>query len=126
MTVGLRGRWTFFDSGASGARVREAEAQQSASAARLRQARDEVTQAVIEAWSGLESAERGLEAAREGDIAAREALRGTRLEVRSGARPPLAELDAEREAIAATARLAEARAAVQVAAWRLRLLCGIE
>lgn len=126
MTVGLRGRWTFFDSGASGARVREAEAQRSASAARLRQARDEVTQAVIEAWSGLESAERGLEAAREGDIAAREALRGTRLEVRSGARPPLAELDAEREAIAATARLAEARAAVQVAAWRLRLLCGIE
>lgn len=126
MTVGLRGRWTFFDSGAGGARVREAQAQRSAGVARLRQARDEVTQAVIEAWSGLASAQRGLEAAGEGDIAAREALRGTRLEVRSGARPPLAELDAEREAIGATARLAEARAAVQVAAWRLRLLCGIE
>ena len=42
------------------------------------------------------------------------------------ARPPLAELDAEREAIAATARLAEAQASVQTAAWRLRLLCGIE
>ena len=126
VTVGLRGRWTFFDSGAGGARVREAQAQRSASEARLRQARDEMTQAVIEAWSGLESAERGLDAAREGDAAAREARRGTRLEVRSGAKPPLAELDAEREAIAATARLAEAQASVQVAAWRLRLLCGIE
>lgn len=126
VTVGLRGRWTFFDSGAGSARVREARANLTASEAKLRQARDEVTQAVIEAWSGLESAERGLDAARDGDSAAREALRGTRLEVRSGARPPLAELDAEREAIAATARLAEAQAAVQVAAWRLRLLCGIE
>ena len=38
----------------------------------------------------------------------------------------LAELDAAREAIAAMARLAEAQASVQVAAWRLRLLCGIE
>lgn len=126
ITVGLRGHWTFFDSGAGSARVREARANMTASEARLRQARDEVTQAVVEAWSGLESAERGLDAAREGDTATREALRGSRLEVRSGARPPLAELDAEREAIAATARLAEAQAAVQVAAWRLRLLCGIE
>lgn len=126
VTVGLRGRWTFFDSGAGSARVREARANLTASEARLRAARDDVTQAVIEAWSGLDSAERSLEAARDGDAAAREALRGTRLEVRSGARPPLAELDAEREAIAATARLAEAQASVQVAAWRLRLLCGIE
>ena len=126
VTVGLRGRWTFFDSGAGSARVREAQSKLSASEARLRQARDDVTQAVIEAWSGLDSAERALDAARDGDAAAREALRGTRLEVRSGARPPLAELDAEREAITATARLAEAQASVQTAAWRLRLLCGIE
>ena len=126
VTVGLRGRWTFFDSGAGSARVREAQSKLSASEARLRQARDDVTQAVIEAWSGLDSAERALDAARDGDAAAREALRGTSLEVRSGARPPLAELDAEREAIAATARLAEAQASVQTAAWRLRLLCGIE
>ncbi len=94
VTVGLRGRWTFFDSGAGSARVREAQSKLSASEARLRQARDDVTQAVIEAWSGLDSAERAL--------------------------------DAEREAIAATARLAEAQASVQTAAWRLRLLCGIE
>jgi outer membrane protein len=126
VTVGVRGRWTFFDSGAGGARVREAHASLSASEARLRLARDDVTQAVIEGWTGLDSAAKSLEAARDGDAAAREALRGTRLEVRSGARPPLAELDAERESIAATARLAEAQAAVQVAAWRLRLLCGIE
>jgi len=126
VTVGVRGRWTFFDSGAGGARVREAQASLTASAARLRLARDDVTQAVIEAWTGLDSAEKSLEAAHDGEAAAREALRGTRLEVRSGARPPLAELDAEREAIAATARLAEAQAAVQVAAWRLRLLCGWE
>ena len=126
VTVGVRGRWIFFDSGAGNARVREAQSSLSASAARLRLARDDVTQAGSEAWTGLDSAEKSLEAARDGDAAAREALRGTRLEVRSGARPPLAELDAEREAIAATARLAEAQASVQVAAWRIRLLCGIE
>ena len=126
MTIGLRGRWTFFDSGTGGARVRDAQAQRSASAARLRQAQDDVTQTVVEAWSGLESAAGSLDAARDGDAAAREALRGTRLEVRSGAKPLLAELDAAREAIAAMARLAEAQASVQVAAWRLRLLCGIE
>ncbi|WP_447932491.1 TolC family protein [Sphingopyxis fribergensis] len=126
VTVGVRGRWTFFDSGAGSARVREAQAGLSASEARLRLARDDVTQAVIEAWTGLDSAEKSLDAAHDGEAAAREALRGTRLEVRSGARPPLAELDAEREAIAATARLAEAEAMAQVAAWRLRLLCGWE
>lgn len=126
VTVGLRGRWTFFDSGAGSARVREARATLAANEARQRQARDDVTQAVIEAWSGLETARRGFDAATDGDMAAREALRGTRLEVRSGAKPPLAELDAERDAIAATARLAGARSAVQVAAWRLRMLCGLD
>ncbi len=43
VTVGLRGRWTFFDSGAGSARVREAQSKLSASEARLRQARDDVT-----------------------------------------------------------------------------------
>lgn len=126
VTLGIRGRWTFFDNGAGGARVREAQSSRDASDARLRQARDDVTQAVIEAWHGLDSAERSLGAARDGQAAAQESLRGSRLEVRAGAKPPLAELDAEREAIAATARLAQAQAMVQIAAYRLRLLCGLE
>lgn len=124
VTVGVRGRWTFIDGGAGGARVREAQSALAASTARQRQARDDLTLAVIEAWNGLTAAERGLAAARDGTAAADEALRGTRLEVRAGAKPALAELDAEREAIAARAHRAEAEAQVQVAAWRLRILTG--
>lgn len=126
LTAGVRARWTFFDSGAGSARVDQAQAALAAAEARERAADDQVTQAVIEAWQGVATARAMLAAARDGASAAEEALRATRLEVRVGAKPPLAELDATREAMAAAARLAEAEGGLQIAAYRLRALTGME
>lgn len=125
VTVGARARWTFLDPGAS-ARVREARASLSASEAHARAADEAIGQAVIETWHGLATARGMVAAGRDGVAAAQEALRATRLEVRVGVKPQLAELDAEREAIAATARLAEAEGQMHVAARQLRALSGME
>lgn len=125
VTVGARARWTFLDPGAS-ARVREARSSLVASEARARVADDVIEQAVIEAWHGLATARGIVIAGRDGVTAADEALRATRLEVRVGLKPQLAELDAEREAIAAAARLAEAEGRMHVAARQLRALTGME
>lgn len=125
VTVGARARWTFLDPGAS-ARVREARASLAASEARAHVADEAVGQAVIEAWHGLTTARGMVSAGRDGVTAADEALRATRLEVRVGLKPQLAELDAEREAIAASARLAEAEGQMHVAARQLRALTGME
>ena len=81
---------------------------------------------MIEAWQGVATARAMLAAARDGASAAEEALRATRLEVRVGSKPQLAELDATREAMAAAARLAEAEGGLQIAAYRLRALTGME
>jgi len=56
--------------------------------------------------------------------AAAEALRGTRLEAQVGARPTLAVLDAEREAIGAEAALLKAQGRRTVVAWQLAALTG--
>ncbi|MEK6541964.1 MAG: TolC family protein [Pseudomonadota bacterium] len=126
VAVGVRGRWTIIDGGAGSARSREAAAALTAAQARETGASDAITQYAIEAWAGFATAGRMVEAAREGSAAADEALRGTRLEVQVGAKPMLAQLDALREAIAATARLAEAEGMQAVAAYRLRAICGME
>ncbi|QJQ33475.1 TolC family protein [Sphingomonas lacunae] len=125
ITIGARARWTFLDPGAS-ARVREARASLAASEARARMADDAIEQAVIEAWHALASARGMVAASRDGVTAANEALRATSLEVRVGIKPQLAQLDAEREAIAAAARLAEAEGQLHVAARQLRALTGLE
>lgn len=80
VTVKLRGRWTFFSTAALAARASARRNRTRPAEARLRQARDDVTCAVIEAWR-VDSANARADAARDGDAAAREALRGTRLEV---------------------------------------------
>ena len=125
ITIGARARWTFLDPGAS-ARVREARASLAASEARARTADDAIGQAVIDAWYGLATARGMVAAGRDGVTAAQEALRATRLEVRVGLKPQLAALDAEREAIAAAARLADAEGQMHVAARQLRALTGME
>ena len=56
--------------------------------------------------------------------AADEALRSTRLEAKVGAKPTLAVLDAEREALAAQAAMIEAEGQRLVAAWQLNALTG--
>ena len=69
VTVGLRGRWTFFDSGAGSARVREAQSKLSASEARLRQAREDALARAEKAqlaFTTLETKVAGLDAGEEG------------------------------------------------------------
>ena len=79
---------------------------------------------VIDAWQGLDTANRTIAASEARVAAANEALRGTRLEAQVGAKPTLAVLDAEREATEAQAALLEAQGRRHVAAWRLNALTG--
>lgn len=124
VSVGVRGRWTLFAGGRVAAQTRAADADLSASEARLQQARLTLDGMVIEAWQGLATARQMLEASRLQREAAAEALRGKRLEAKVGAMPMLAVLDAEREAIEAETALLQAEAMQTVAAWRLNALTG--
>lgn len=108
-SVGVRARWTLFDGGRNRARQDGAAAALAEREAELRAAEAEIERQTISAYEGLMSAHDTLVAARARSAAAEAALRGTRLEVRAGAAPVLALLDAEREAAAATAE--ETRAA---------------
>lgn len=124
VAVGFRGRWTLWAGGRVAAQTRAADADLAASEARLRQADQALEGMVIDAWQGLATARRMTEASRLRRDAAEEALRGTRLEAQVGARPTLAVLDAEREAIEAEAALLQAEGMQTVAAWQLNALAG--
>lgn len=124
VAVGVRGRWTLWAGGRVAAQTRAADAELAAGEARLRQADQALEGMVIDAWQGLITARRMAEAGALRHAAAAEALRGTRLEAQVGAKPVLAVLDAEREAIEAEAALIEAEGAQQVAAWQLNALTG--
>jgi outer membrane protein len=124
VAVGVRGRWTLWAGGRVAAQTRAADADFDASEARLRQADQALEGMVIDAWQGLVTARRMTEASQLRSAAAAEALRGTRLEVQVGAKPTLAVLDAERDAIEAEAALLQAEAMRSVAAWRLNALTG--
>ncbi len=124
VSVGVRGRWTLWAGGRVAAQTRAADADLAAGDARLRQADQALEGMVIDAWQGLVTARRMAEAGALRHAAAAEALRGTRLEAQVGAKPVLAVLDAEREAIEAEAALIEAEGGQQVAAWRLNALTG--
>ena len=123
-SVGIRGRWTLWSGGRAEARVHEADARLDGSEARARDARDSLDSAVINAWTGLSTAERMVAAGIARTAATTEALRSTRLEATVGARPTLAVLDAEREDIAAQAALIEAEGQRLIAAWQLNALTG--
>lgn len=120
--VGVRGRWTLWAGGRVAAQTRAADADLDASEARLRAADQTLEGMVIDAWQGLATARRMTQASQLRRDAAEEALRGTRLEASVGAKPTLAVLDAEREAIEAEAALLEAEGMQTVAAWRLNAL----
>lgn len=124
MAVGVRGRWTLAAGGRVSSAVKAADADLAAAQARERQARLALDGLVIDAWQGLLTAGRMVAASRLRDEAAAEALRGTRLEAQVGAKPVLALLDAEREAIEAEAARVEAEGMRMVAAWRLNALTG--
>ena len=122
--VGIRGRWTLFAGGRTQAKIHEADAALDGSEARARDARYLIDSAVITAWSGLATAGRMVTASAARVAAADEALRSTRLEAKVGAKPTLAVLDAEREALAAQAAMIEAEGQRLVAAWQLNALTG--
>lgn len=124
VAVGVRGRWTLWAGGRVSSQTRAADSELDASEARLRQADQALEGMVIDAWQGLIAARRMTEASRLRSDAAAEALRGTRLEAQVGAKPTLAVLDAEREAIEAEASLLQAEGMQTVAAWRLNALTG--
>lgn len=124
VSVGLRGRWTLFAGGRVASQVRAADADLAGAEARERQARLTLDGMVIDAWQGLLTTGRVVEASRLRHEAAAEALRGIRLEAQVGAKPTLAVLDAEREAVEAEAALIEAEGMRHVAAWRLNALTG--
>ena len=124
VAVGVRGRWTLWAGGRVAAQTRAADADLSASEARLRGADQTLEGKVIDAWQGLLTVQRMTDASRLRSEAAAEALRGTRLEAQVGAKPMLAVLDAEREAIEAEAALLQAQGMRTVAAWRLNALTG--
>ena len=124
VAIGLRGRWTLFAGGRVASQVRAADADLAGAEARERQARLALDGMVIDAWQGLITTGRVVEASRLRHEAAAEALRGIRLEAQVGAKPTLAVLDAEREAVEAEAALIEAEGMRHVAAWRLNALTG--
>jgi outer membrane protein len=124
VAVGVRGRWTLWAGGRVASQTRAADADLDASEARLRQADQTLEGMIIDAWQGLATAQRMTEASLLRRDAAAEALRGTRLEAQVGAKPTLAVLDAEREAIEAEAALMQAEGMRTVAAWRLNALTG--
>ena len=124
VAVGVRGRWTLWAGGRVAAQTRAADADLSASEARLREADQALEGMVIDAWQGLITAQRMADASRLRSLATAEALRGTRLEAKVGAKPMLAVLDAERESIEAESALLQAEGMRTVAAWRLNALTG--
>lgn len=124
VTVGVRGRWTLWSGGRVAAQARVASAELDGAQAQLRQADQMLEGLVIDAWQGLATARRMIEASRLRRDAAAEALRGTQLEAKVGAKPMLAVLDAEREAIEADAALLDSEGRQTVAAWQLNALSG--
>ena len=124
VTVGVRGHWTLWAGGRTAAKIHEADAGLDASEAQARNAREAIETSVISAWTGLATANRVVAATAASARAQAEALRSTRLEAQVGARPTLAVLDAEREAVAADAAAIAAEGQRLVAAWQLDALTG--
>jgi outer membrane protein len=121
--VGVRARWTLFDGSRQG-RIAEARAEANAARAAQDQARRDTEAETIAAYEQLGATRRMVEAATRRQAAAAEALRSTRLEVKTGMKPQLALLDAEREALDAAVALARAQGELLVAGWQLKALTG--
>lgn len=125
-SVGLRAQWTLFSGGRQSAHERVTDAEMRAARADAEDARLRVQEQAIGAFEDASAARAVLGAAEARARAADEALRGTRLEVQAGAQPQLAQLDAERESIEATAAMIAARGRMLVAAYRLRAIAGMD
>lgn len=122
VTAGVRGRWTLFDSGQTRSKVAEAAAGLRSAEARARSTRRDLEVQTATAWEASQSAKAQRAAADRQRAAAQAALRDARLEFKAGAKPLLAVLDAERDAVAAEAAVARSEGEVARAAWRLHIL----
>lgn len=121
--VGVRARWTLFDGSRQG-RINEARAGANAARAAEDQARRDTEAEAIAAFANLGAQRRMVAAAIRREAAAAEALRSTRLEVRTGMKPQLALLDAEREALDAAVARTRAEGGLLVAGWHMKALTG--
>jgi outer membrane protein len=123
-TVGVRANWQLYDGGRVAGHITETSAEARAAEARLRAARDQVAEQVITLFEGLRAARIMADAAAEQARASEQAATSIAHEVRVGLKPQLALLDAEREALAATVRAAEANTARVTTAYRLAAILG--
>lgn len=123
-SVGVRASWNFFSGGRVSAKVRKASADARAASADADSAALEVESRARQGFAAVRSANAVLAAARARHAAAQEALRGTRLEVAAGAKPQLALLDAEREAIEAETGRITAEGRLLVASYTLLAITG--
>jgi outer membrane protein len=121
-TVGVRMRWSLFDSGRTSAKVREVQANVRAAQARVQSARLQVEAATLTAWAQVRATRLALDAAERQQAAAEGAVHDAGLEVKAGAKPLLGLLDAERDLYAANAALAAARGDALKTAWQLKVL----
>ena len=123
-SIGVRASWNFFSGGRVSAKVHKASANARAADADADAAVLEIESQARQSFAAVTSARAVLAAAEARSAATQEALRGTRLEVAVGAKPQLALLDAEREAIAADTARISAQGQLLVAAYTLLAVTG--
>jgi outer membrane protein len=123
-TVGVRASWQIYNGGRADGRVTETSAEVRAAEARLRAARQQVEEQTITLFEGLRSARLVATAAARQAEASEQARVAVAHEVRVGLKPQLALLDAEREALVAAARAAQATATRVTTAYRLAAVIG--
>jgi outer membrane protein len=123
-TVGVRASWQLYNGGRTDGRVTETSAEARVAEARLRAARQQVEEQTITLFEGLRSARLMAIAATRQAEASEQARVSVAHEVRVGLKPQLALLDAEREALVAAARAAQANANTITTAYRLAAVVG--
>ena len=119
ISVGVRASWNFFSGGGVSAKVHKASADARAADADADATALELENQTRQSFAAVASARAVLAAAHARSAATQEALRGTRLEVSADAKPQLALLDAEREAIEAESARIAAEGRLLVAAYTL-------
>jgi outer membrane protein len=113
-----------FTSGLTRSGARQAREQETAARLRAAAAEQDVTQAVTNAWAGLEAARAVIAASREQVRAAEIALEGARNELEVGSRTTLEVLNQEQELLEARLALANAERDAQVAAYQVLQAMG--
>lgn len=123
-TIGVRANWQLYAGGRLEGRVAETDAEARAAEARLRAARGQVEEQAITTFQGVRTAQLVASAASEQARASEQTRTSVAHEVRVGMKPQLALLDAEREALNATAQAVSAEATRAAIAYRLAAIIG--